>query len=106
MYGAPVGTIYVTGSGYLTQHVNNTTGVTSHDPTRIFHITLTSGTSASILQVLNGQGGQVFIQETGSFGTGADFDYGINGKAFPNGAYVVADANIISATFDCRADKF
>lgn len=107
MYGAPVGTIYVTGSGYLTSHVNTTTGITTYEPTRVFHISLvSSGTAASVIQITNGSGGNVYINETGTAGKGSEFDFGINGKAFPAGAYVIADANLISAAIDCRSDKF
>lgn len=106
MYGAPVGTVYITSSGYLTSTTNSTTGVTTNQPTRVFHISLVSGTTASNIQILNGAGGNVYINENGTAVKGAEFDFGINGKAFPLGAYVQTDANIISAAIDCRADNF
>lgn len=107
MYGSPVGTIVITSAGgYLTQHINNTTGEVSYNPTRIFHLSLTSGTTASVLQITNGQGGTVIINEKGTAAQGTEFDYGFHGKTFPSGAYVVTDANFINGSVDCRSDKF
>ncbi len=103
MYGAPVGTINIlSGSNYLISSTMN--GVTTNPATRIFHISLVSGTTASNIQVLNGLGGNVYINETGTAVKGAELDFGFHGKTFPLGAYVVTDANFISGTVDCRAD--
>lgn len=107
MLGETVGTIYVTSSGYITSHTNQTTNVITHEPTRIFHIHLiSSGTGASVIQISNGQTGSIYISETGTSGKGADFDYGMWGMTFPASAYVTVDSNIVSASIICKADKF
>ena len=105
MYGAPVGTLKITSSaGYLISSTNTTTGVTTNPSTRIFHISLVSGTTASNIQISNGLGGDIYINETGTAVKGAEFDFGFHGKTFPLGAYVIPDANFISGSVDIRAD--
>ena len=107
MYGAPVGTLQLTSTGgYLITNTNVTTGVVTNEPVRIFHLSLTSGTSASTIQILNGVGGNVVINESGTAVKGAEFDYGFHGHTYPNGAYVVTDANFISGSVAIRGDQF
>ena len=115
MFGETVGTILVSNtstSGYLIQRKNVTTGVTENDATRIFHITLVSGTgTASSLQVYNGSAATIpTIIVTGTSGSSianrsVDSDYGVFGQSFPLGAYYVTDANLSQAAIVCKADK-
>lgn len=105
MYGAPVGTIQLTsGGGYLISSTNTTTNVVTNPATRVFHLSLVSGTTGSTIQILNGANGNVVINESGTASKGAEFDYGFHGKTFPLGAYVVTDANFIGGSIDIRAD--
>lgn len=108
MYGETGGVINITASGYLiTRTINLVPNAkTEYPETRIFHIHLISGSTASVIQIANGQGGTNYITETGSFSTGADFDYGPIGITFPKGAYVTVDGNIVSAAITCKAEKF
>jgi hypothetical protein len=109
MLGVGVGTVNITGSGYLTtSSVTDAAGSTVYLPTgtRIFHIHLISGGSASVLTIQNGQGGTTYIKVTGTANTGADFDFGIYGQSFPLGAYATVDGNIVSAAIVCKADQF
>lgn len=107
MYGETGGVIDITASGYLITRTINLlpTSIVENPSTRIFHIHLISGSTASVITISNGQNGTVFIKETGSFSTGADFDYGPFGVTFPMGAYVTVDGNIVSAAITCKADK-
>lgn len=109
MLGETVGVIDITTastSGYLVSHINKTTGATKFPPTRIFHIHLISSSTASNLQIANGQGGTVRINVTGTLSKGIDFDFGIWGITFPLGAYFTTDANITEAAVICKADDF
>lgn len=106
MYGEPCGTVTVTASGYLITTVITTINKTVNSPDRILHIHLISGATASVIKISDGQTGAIKIQETGSFSTGADFDYGPHGITFPNGAYVTVDVNIVSAAITCRREQF
>lgn len=106
MYGDPVGTIYITQSGYLT-----TTSITNINKTvteshRVFNIHLISSSTASVLTISNGQTGNVMIKITGTINIGVTFDFGINGMTFPAGAYVTVDNNIVSASIACRREQF
>ena len=108
MLGETVGSINITASGYLITRVNTHAGVTvtEYPETVITHLHLISSSTASVITISNGQGGIVYIKETGpTVSTGADFDYGVFGINFPLGAYVTVDANIVSATFTCKANK-
>ena len=106
MLGETVGTISVSGSGYLITRVNNINGitVTEYPETVITHIHLISGT-ASVLNIANGQGGTNYIKFTGTANTGSDVDFGIFGITFPKGAYVTVDGNIVTAQITCKANK-
>ena len=108
MLGETGGVIDVTASGYLISRTINLipNAITQYPETRVFHIHLVSSSTASVITISNGQGGTIFIKETGSFSTGADFDYGLIGVTFPLGAYVTVDGNIVSAAITCKADKF
>lgn len=109
MYGAPVGTVNITTSGYLTTTTitdASSTTVSIPTGTRIFHIHLISSSTASVLTIQNGQGGTTFVNETGVISKGADFDFGFHGISFPLGAYVTVDGNIVTAAITCRADQF
>lgn len=108
MWGETGGTISITASGYLITRTlaMQPSSITQHPETRIFHIHLVSGATASVINIANGQGGTTLITETGSFSTGADFDYGPIGITFPLGAYVTVDGNIVSASITCKAEKF
>lgn len=107
MLGETVGTILVTGSGYLITRVNNINGstVTEYPETVITHIHLISTSTASVLTIQNGQGGTTWVSETGTISKGIDFDFGIWGITFPKGAYITADGNIVSAAITCKANK-
>lgn len=81
MYGAPTGDKLVTTNGELTA---------AGDTIRVFNVhILSSGTKTFVTSLLNGGvGGDIYIKETGTVGTGKTIDYGINGKLFTNGCYV------------------
>lgn len=106
MYGNPVGTIYVTTSGYLTTTVIQPIGKTVNLPDIVFNIHLISGSTASVLTISNGQTGNVMIKITGTISTGQTFDFGINGMTFPLGAYITVDGNIVSASIATRRSQF
>lgn len=106
MYGMPVGTVYVTTSGYLTTTTINPSNKTVNSPDIIFNIHLISSSTASVLTISNGQTGNVMIKVTGIISTGATFDFGINGMTFPLGAYVTVDGNIVSASIATRRSQF
>lgn len=111
MYGAPVGSLLVTANGQLVTRTNTTTNVVVIPPVRIFNIHLISGGTASVLTLsnnsdINGVGGTVWVKVTGAINTGSTFDFGINGIAFPKGAFITVDVNIVSATISFRADSF
>ena len=115
MFGETGGTVLVSGtstSGYLIKRVNQTTGVTENDSTRVFHVTLISGTgTASTLQIYNGSAATIpTIIVTGTSGSSianrsVDSDYGVFGQSFPLGAYYVTDSNLSQAAIVCKADK-
>ncbi len=108
MLGETVGTISVSGSGYLITRVNNINGitVTEYPETVITHIHLISGGTASVLNIANGQGGTNYIKATCPIvSSGNDFDFGIFGIVFPKGAYVTVDGNIVTAQITCKANK-
>lgn len=105
MYGSPVGTLNITGSGYLITHVNSTTSMTTNLSTRVFLVHLISGGSPSVLTISNGQTGSVLLKMTGTANTGVNFDFGINGILFPQSAYATVDGNIVSATIILRGDR-
>ncbi len=109
MLGETVGTVSMSASGYVTSTVitdatNNT--VLIPKSTRIFHMHLISDTTASNVLVANGQGGTTQINITGTISKGVDFDFGIWGITFPNGAYVTVDAHTVSVQITCKADQF
>lgn len=109
MLGQTAGTVNITGSGYLISTTitdASSSTVTIPTGTRIFHIHLISSSTASVINIANGQGGTNYIKETGTISTGADFSYGIYGQSFPLGAYITVDGNIVSASIVCKADQF
>ena len=112
MYGAPVGTILVSGTGisqYLIQTTNSTTGAVTNDPVRIFHVTLTTNGVAPNLSIANGQGGTAILISGTSFTSGnrvLEVDYGFHGHTFPAGAYISGDTNVATAAIICRADQY
>jgi hypothetical protein len=114
MFGETVGTILVSNTstgGYLISTTNVTTGVTTNFPTRIFHITLISGTGTnSFLQIYNGATTstsipQIIVGGTSGANRITDVDYGMFGQSFPQGASYQTDANLIKAAIVCKADK-
>ena len=107
MLGETVGTISISGNGYLITRVNNINGttVTEYPETVITHIHLISSSTASNLTVSNGSGGTVWINITGVVSKGTDFDFGVWGISFPLGAYITVDGNIVTATFTYKANK-
>lgn len=109
MLGESIGTVLVTTSGYLTSTtITDASSTTVNLPTgtRVFHIHLISSSTASVITIQNGQSGTTWISETGVISKGADFDFGMYGIAFPLGAYVTVDGNIVSAAIVCKADQF
>lgn len=109
MLGQTAGTINITSTGYLISTTitdANSTTVNLPTGTRIFHIHLISSSTASVINIANGQNGTNYIKETGTISTGADFDFGIYGQSFPLGAYVTVDGNIVSASIVCKSDQF
>ena len=107
MLGETVGSTNISASGYLITRVNNIQGntITTYPETVITHIHLISGGTASNITVSNGQGGTVWINETGTASKGVDFDFGVWGINLPLGAYVTVDGNIVTATFTYKASK-
>lgn len=109
MYGAPVGTVSITASGYiLSTTITDAGSTTVNTPqgTRIFNIHLISGGTASVLNIANGQGGTNWLKLTCPVvSTGNTFDFGINGVFFPLGAYATVDGNIVTAQIQCRQDQ-
>jgi hypothetical protein len=109
MYGAPVGTVSVSASGYIisstTTDANGDTVLTPKG-TRIFHIHLISGGTATVLNIANGAGGTNYIQAKAAVvSAGNNFDFGVHGMYFPNGAYATVDGNIVTAQVTCRAEQ-
>jgi hypothetical protein len=113
MFGETVGTILVSNTstnGYLISTTNVTTGVTTNFPTRIFHITLTSGSGTnSLLQIYNGATSnsvipRIVVSGTSGSSRTVDVDYGVFGQYFPLGAYWQTDANLIQASIVCKQD--
>lgn len=107
MLGETVGTILVSGtsSQYLITSTNTTTGVSENHQTRIFHISLSSGTTASTLQITNGQGGAVELVVRGTNNGSSEFDYGIWGHSFSKGAFLVPDVNYNQLAIICKMDR-
>ena len=113
MFGQTVGTILVgqtSTSGYLIQRTNQTLGITEYEGTRVFHVTLTSGSGTiSSFMIANGStnAGLPTIVISGTSGSNrtVEADYGVFGHTFPMGAYWTSDANLIQAAIICKADK-
>ena len=110
MYGESVGTVSISASGYLiSSTTTDAANVAVNNPksTRIYHIHLISGGTASVLNIANGQGGTNYIKVTcPTVSSGNDFDFGVNGISFPLGAYATVDGNIVTAQITCKADQF
>ena len=109
MLGETVGTVSITATGYIISTTITDAGSTTvaiPKGTRIFHIHLISSSTASNLQIANGSGGTTQINITGTISKGIDFDFGVWGISFPNGAYATVDANIVTAQITCKADQF
>ena len=110
MYGESVGTVSISATGYLiTSTTTDAAGTTVNNPksTRIYHIHLISGGTATVLNIANGQGGTNYLKLTcPAVSTGNDFDFGVNGITFPLGAYVTVDGNIVTAQITCKADQY
>ena len=108
MLGETVGSIESTASGYLITRTLKQAGgdVTFYPETTIFHIHLisTSGGGSNVT-IANGQGGTTRINITGTTSKGIDFDFGMWGISFPQGAYITVDANIVTATITFKANK-
>jgi hypothetical protein len=106
MEGAPVGTIFMTASGYVISTLNTTTGQTNSAPTRVLNVHIISGGTAAVVTFKNGSGGNTYLSLTGTASTGATFDFGHHGHTFPSGCYVTFDANTTSVAVEGRADQF
>lgn len=109
MYGAPVGTVSISATGYiLSSTTTDAAGTAVNNPigTRIFNIHLISSGTPSVLNIANGNGGTNYLKLTGTASTGVTFDLGVNGICFPNGAYATVDGNIVTAQINCRSDLF
>lgn len=108
MLGETVGTLDVNTTGYIiTRTINQAQGNSVDTPAvTIFHIHLISnGSGASVITIANGLGGTIRVNETGTISKGIDFDFGIWGITFPQGAYVTVDGNISNAAITCKASK-
>ena len=111
MYGAPVGTIILSGgtnvSGPLISSNNSTSGGISALPTRVFHISIIgNATATTILNLTNGTSALSYTEiiVSGTTGRSTEYDFGFHGQLFQNGVYYTADANLVSASIACRAD--
>ena len=109
MYGETVGTVSISASGYIiSSTTTDAAGVAVNNPkgTRIFHIHLISGGTATVLNISNGLGGTNYIKATAAVvSSGNDFDFGALGMFFPNGAYATVDGNIVTAQIICKQDQ-
>lgn len=84
VYGSPTGDKLITADGSLVS-------LNQGESVRIFNLhVLASGTATPVVTIRNGvtSTGTVYLKETGTASTGKTFDYGVNGKLFPDGAYV------------------
>ena len=107
MFGESGGSIILAGGTvgrYLISSTNSTTGVTMTNPVRITHITLSSATTGSLLQIFNGQGGALELLVNGTNGKVVDVDYGVIGHTFSNGAYILPDGNANLTVISCKSD--
>ena len=109
MYGETVGTVSISATGYIISSTTTDaagTNVNTPQGTRIYHIHLISGGTASVLNIANGAGGTNYIKVTCSVvSSGNDFDFGVNGIFFPKGAYATVDGNIVTAQVVCKQDQ-
>ena len=97
MYGAPVGTRNITTSTQIVP-------VGYH--ARIFNINfVAAGTSTTVKILNNGSAGTVFLQEQSVSSNPKTVDYGPQGHEFPNGLYVLLDAQISYATVSYRQEE-
>ena len=111
MLGETIGSININSTGYLISRTrqqvdgNVTTTITDYPHTVITHIHLISNAGGgSVLTINNGQTGTQQINLTGTTSKGMDFDFGIWGIDFPEGAYITVDGNIQSATIVCKSN--
>lgn len=106
MLGEGVGVIpftSTTSSYYLITEQNKTLQIVNTKHTKVFHIHLISGATASNITIQNGNGGTTVINITGTINKGIDFDFGVWGIDFPLGAYVTYDGNQTGGTIACKA---
>lgn len=69
---------------------------------RIFNITVVSDGTAGVTTVRDGttSGGVAYDIITGTISTGANRNYGTQGRLFPDGCYIDADAHSIGVIID------
>lgn len=92
----------------MTQNSGTTTltaaGVlgTSGRAVRVFNISVVSDGTAGVTTVRNGtsSGGSVTDIITGTISTGANRNYGTQGRVFASGCYIDADAHSVQVTVD------
>jgi len=74
----------------------------SGKPVRVFNITVVSDGTAGVTTVRSGtsSGGTAWDIITGTISTGVNRNYGTQGRVFPSGCYIDADAHSVGVTVD------
>lgn len=97
MFGAPVGNTTITTSTQV---------VPRNYHARLFNINFqASGTSTTVKFLSGGTTGTLVVQEQNSSSNPKTVDFGINGYEFPNGIYVLLDAQTLQVTLQYRQEE-